>query len=199
MRKSEFIMRLTKSLNGLPEAEIAARVAFFDEMIDDRIEEGMSEEQAVAAMGTPDEVVAQIVSEIPFGTIVKEKVRTHRRMSTWEIVLLIVGAPLWIALLGSLLSTVISVYVSAWSFVVSLWATFAALIASGIGGVLLAVGGFVTGQGAPALLLLGCGLLSVGLSILCFYLARLCTVLLVRLTKTCILKLKYFCMRRGEE
>ena len=45
MTKNEFISRLRARLSGLPKDEIRERLAFYGEMIDDRIEEGLSEEE----------------------------------------------------------------------------------------------------------------------------------------------------------
>ena len=51
MNKSEFLGALRKGLHGLPQDDIEERLAFYGEMIDDRTEEGLSEEEAVSAVG----------------------------------------------------------------------------------------------------------------------------------------------------
>ena len=48
MRKQEFLSALKRSMKGLPKSEIDERISFYSEMIDDRVEEGFSEEEAVA-------------------------------------------------------------------------------------------------------------------------------------------------------
>ncbi|MBQ2191559.1 MAG: DUF1700 domain-containing protein, partial [Clostridia bacterium] len=73
MLKQEFLNALREGLNGLPEADIEERIAFYGEMIDDRIEEGLSEEEAVKEIGTVEEGVQQIVEETPLTRRVKEK------------------------------------------------------------------------------------------------------------------------------
>ena len=73
MNKENFILELKKSLSELPEKEVDERIAFYTEMLDDRIEEGLSEEEAVAAVGTVDEIVAQIIAETPLVRVAKEK------------------------------------------------------------------------------------------------------------------------------
>ena len=45
MKKQTFLDMLKKRLSGLPKQEIAERLTFYNEMIDDRMEEGMSEEE----------------------------------------------------------------------------------------------------------------------------------------------------------
>ena len=65
MNKAEFLNELRTKLNGLPQNDIKERVSFYTEMIDDRVEDGMSEEEAIEQIGPVDKVVETIVSEIP--------------------------------------------------------------------------------------------------------------------------------------
>ena len=51
MNKTEFVLELAQRLSHLPWSEIEERVNYYGEMIDDRMEEGLSEKEAVAAMG----------------------------------------------------------------------------------------------------------------------------------------------------
>lgn len=44
MTKREFTVRLGSMLSGLPKRDIDERISFYCEMIDDKIEDGMSEE-----------------------------------------------------------------------------------------------------------------------------------------------------------
>ena len=48
MNKQEFIALLRKGLSGLPQKELEERLTFYSEMIDDRIEEGLTETTAYA-------------------------------------------------------------------------------------------------------------------------------------------------------
>ena len=54
MNKRDFIESLRAKLLGLPKQEVEERLAFYGEMIEDRKEEGLTEEQAVAAIGSVD-------------------------------------------------------------------------------------------------------------------------------------------------
>ena len=60
MTKEEFISELRKKLSGLPEKEIEEGLSFYCEIIDDKIEEGFSEEEAVSGVGSVDEIASQI-------------------------------------------------------------------------------------------------------------------------------------------
>ena len=131
MKQNELISALSERLSGMPSEEIKDRLDFYSEMISDRIEEGLTEEEAVAAIGSVDEIAEQIIADIPLATIVKEKIKkSPKRCKTWwEITLLCVGSPIWLSLLISAFAVVISVYASAWSVLISLWASFAAFAA----------------------------------------------------------------------
>ena len=98
MNKIEFTLELSKQLLGLPEDEIKEKVLFYVEMIDDRMDEGMSEHDAVADVGSPEEIAEEIISEFPLKKFVKEKIRPKRRLKGWEIALIAVGSPIWISL-----------------------------------------------------------------------------------------------------
>ena len=63
MNKQEFLAQLRKRLSGLSQSDIEDRLAFYSEVIDDRMEEGISEEKAVGENGTLDEIVSQILAE----------------------------------------------------------------------------------------------------------------------------------------
>ena len=94
MNKTEFLEKIRSGLGGIPQKDIDERLAFYSEMIDDRIEDGITEEEAVAQTGSADEIIAQIVSDYPLNKLVKEKIRPERRLRAWEIVLIVLGFPL---------------------------------------------------------------------------------------------------------
>ena len=73
MTKSEFISQLRDKLSGLDENELNERLDFYCEMIDDKTEDGLTQEQAVLEIGSVDAVCEQILSEIPLGVIAKKK------------------------------------------------------------------------------------------------------------------------------
>ena len=94
MTKSEFLTELRTALVGLPEEDIEKSLDFYSEMIDDRVEEGLSEEEAVADLGSIEDIKTQILKDIPLTKIVKERGKPKRTLSGLEITLLIVGFPL---------------------------------------------------------------------------------------------------------
>ena len=95
MNKEKFLDELRNRLSGLPQEDIEERIAFYEEMIDDRMEDGVSEEEAVSRIGSVENIARQIMSEIPLTKLVQEKVKPKRNLRAWEIVLLSVPAIFW--------------------------------------------------------------------------------------------------------
>ena len=111
MNKTEFLTAVRHSLRGLSAADIKGHIDFLSEMIDDRIEEGMSEAEAVAAMGTPEEVAAGIIAETPVTSLMCECVRPSGGRATWRTVLLLLTSPIWASLLFAVVITLFTLIV----------------------------------------------------------------------------------------
>ena len=183
MNKAEFTRELHKKLSFLPAEEIGERLNFYSEMIDDRMEEGLSEEDAVAAVGSVDKIASQIMEEIPLAKIVKGKIKTKRRLHAWETVLLILGAPVWASLLVALVAVVVSLYIALWSVILSVWAVFVSVAACALGGIVAGAGIAVAGNGTVGLVWIGAGCVCAGLSVFLFYSCKAATKGTVQLTK----------------
>lgn len=190
MNKQEFLAELRKGLHGLPQNDIEERLTFYNEMIDDRMEEGLTEDAAVSEIGTVNEVISQIVTETPLSKIVKEKVRPKRTLRVWEIVLLALGSPIWLSLLIAAFAVIFAVYVTAWSVIAALWASELALAASSIGSILSAVIFAFQVNGIVAIAVLGAGIAFAGLSIFLFFGCKETTKGILFLTKKMILGIK---------
>lgn len=196
MNKIEYLAELRKGLSGLPQEEIEERVTFYSEMIDDRMEEGLSEQDAVSAIGTVSEVVTQIVSETPIATLVKEKVKANRAMKAWEIVLLVLGSPLWLSLLIAVFAVILSVYAVVWSIILALWAIEVSLAACALGGSVGAVVLALQGNGLVSVAMLGAGAVCAGLSIFMFFGCKVSTKGAIVMTRKMALGVKYLFVGR---
>lgn len=64
MNKNELLNTLREKLSGLPKNDIERSLEYYKEIIEDKIDEGISEDDAVAALGSVDDIAAQIRSEI---------------------------------------------------------------------------------------------------------------------------------------
>lgn len=199
MTKIQFLLSLNERLSGLPKADLEERLSFYSEMIEDRMEEGFSEEEAVEAVGNIDEIAEQIISDIPLGRIAKEKIKPKRSLKTVEIVLLILGAPIWLSLLIGVISIVFSVYVALWSVIIAVWSVFGALAASSVGCVTGSVIIMAQGKALSGIAVLGAGIALAGLTIFAFFACKSATDGLLWVTKkaACFVK-KLFVQNKGE-
>ncbi len=175
MNKQEFLNELEKYLITLPKNDVSSHILFYGEMIDDIVEDGKTEEEAVMQIGTPKEVANQIIKETPLYKFAKEKVNKVAKInrSAHEIALIIVGSPIWISLLVAGFAVALSLYVSLWAVAISLFASALAFVVSGIGCVVLCVHTFIIGNAWAGVVFIGFTLVLLGLSILVFYLAKL--------------------------
>ena len=198
MTKWEFLEALENKLKGYPKREVEERICFYSESIDDRIEEGIPEEEAVAQLGTVEEVSSQIIADIPFTKIVKEKITARGEIKGWEIILLVLGSPIWLSLLIAFFAMTFSLYVVAWSLVISLWAVFVSFVACGVAGVLGLVLFLVTGSASMGVMVFGGGLVCAGLAVFMFFACKWLTKGVVLFTKGVMLRLKNRLVRKED-
>ena len=196
MNKQQFLEELKNALGNLAEEDIKQSLDFYSEMIDDKIEDGLSEDAAVAEIGDVNKISAQIISEIPLSKIIKEKVSPKRKLSVLEIVLLILGAPIWGSLLITAISVLFALYIVMWSLVVSLWAVEVSLMAAAFSGVVAPVIFIIRGYTLPALALFGVGLFSIGLSIFMLFGCIAATKGMAVLTKKIVLWIKMLFVKK---
>lgn len=187
MSKSEFLKDLREFLSSLPKAEIESRLNFYSEMIDDRIEEGVSEEQAVREIGPANVIAAQAIIDMNVQKKEKENTKIKRSRKGWEIALIAIGSPIWFSLLISAAAVVFSVTLALFA---SLWAveiSFAAGALAGVGAFVILL---IQGNFAGAFLLFGAGLVCAGLSALLFKVCKVASIGLLDFTKMFASKLK---------
>ena len=182
MLKQDFLKELRSGLFGLPQADIEERLTFYGEMIDDRVEEGLSEEEAVSAIGPVDEIIAQTVAEIPLTKLVKERVKQKRTRKGWEILLIVLGFPLWLPLLIAA-AVLLCVYIVIWVLLICLWAVWGAIGGCAIGGLMVSVVYFAQGHVPTGIAALGAGLVLAALSIFLFFGCKAASKGIVKLTK----------------
>ena len=196
MNKLKFLLLLHDKLSALPTDEVEEGLNFYSEMIEDRMDEGMTEEEAVASLGSVDEIAAQIAADIPLAKIAKKAMKPKRRLSVLEIVLIVLGSPIWISLLAAAFSVIISLFAAFWSVIVSLWAVFAALCGVGVG---LPVGGIIfvaSGNVLSGVAAIAVGLASAGLAIFAFFGCLAATKGAVWLTKQTVIGIKKSFIRK---
>ena len=198
MNKAGFELALYKKLSSLPRKEVAERLSFYLEMIDDRMEDGISEEEAVTAAGSVDEIAAQILADIPLAKIAKERVKPKKRMKTWEILLLALGSPIWLSLLIAAFAVILSLYAALWSVIISLWAVFVSLVACAFCGVIVGIAFVLHNEGFAGIAMLGAGILCAGLSIFLFYGCKVATKGAIAMPKALALGMKKRIIKKEE-
>lgn len=190
MTKLKFLLSLQEKLSGFPQDEVEERLNFYSEMIEDRMEEGLSEEEAVAKLGPVDQVVSQIAAEIPLIKIAKKKITTKRRLKWWEILLLALGSPVWLSLMIAVFAVVFALYISLWTVIVSLWACFGALVGCAFGGIAAGIGIICQSNVPSGVAMIGAALVCAGLSIFWFYGCKSATKGILILSKKTVIWIK---------
>lgn len=173
MNKRAFLddlkIRLEEAGIGSPQGMLD----FYDEAISDRMDAGMSEEEAVAQVESVDEIVKKAKLDMPMPVVVKNKIiESHKSAKKngyggiW-IVLSIIGFPVWFPLLIAVAAVLFSVYIVLWSLVISFFAVEFAFAISAVACFLFSLTSF-TGflPFASFIALLGFALLFTGFTLL---------------------------------
>ena len=61
MTKADFLQLLERALAQLPEEERRANLEYYSELLDDMLEEGMTEAEATAKLGSPSQIAQSIL------------------------------------------------------------------------------------------------------------------------------------------
>ena len=196
MNKKEFLHELRSSLRGLNDDDIDEKISFYSEMIDDRIEEGYSEEEAVSEIGTVDDVILDVAKDAKLIRLLRQKVRPKRKITGFEIALFIIGFPLWFPLL---LTFVLLAPIFIFLFYILDFVFFTVDLSAGAAGVwtiivtcilLLKGSEFSVGY-------LGMGLISLGFSVLFFFACIRFAKVSLRVTRKGLIGIKSWFIRGG--
>ncbi len=175
MNKQQFMDALRRGLSQLPPEEIEKQLAYYSELIDDMVEDGMTEYEAVERLGSVQDIYEDILQNMPLPLLVKTRAKPKGGWSALSIILIILGFPIWFSLLAALFAVVLAVYVSLWAIGI---AVFAVVLAVFICAVVLAVFFLILlfSKLPAAVLALGAGFVLAGLALLlglgAFYLCK---------------------------
>lgn len=132
MKKKAFLYQLRCSLSVLSEKEKEEALAYYSEMIEDSIEEGKTEEEAVTELGTLEEIVKKVLENYE-GPMYKESRPSSSPDRTLILLLcsplIFVGVCVLFSLLLVLYSLIIAGFCVAFSFGII---SIAAIIDAGI-------------------------------------------------------------------
>lgn len=190
MTRTQFLDGLKQELHGLPQQEIEQTLHYYSEIIADRMEEGMTEEEAVAKM-EPMHVIARRVAADFKGTAAP-----RAKLSGFMIAMIILGFPLWFPLLVTGAALMVVMLTLAWVMVLVLWAVCLALFSGGMAAIItLFTGGYHFG--VPPVGQIGLGMAAVGLSIFLFYGAKGAIPLATGATLRLVSRIKKGFVKRG--
>ena len=185
MSRDAFIGELRHRMAGLPQQTVERTVEYYGELIADSVEDGLTEEEAVSRLGSLDEIVASVVKDTPLAQIVQTRVQEGKKkgISGWVILLLVLGAPVWLPVLIAVLAVLFALFIALWAVVIALWAVVAAVILTGLAAMVAGVVELCRLHLPQGLVLLGGGLVCLGLCALLFLLMKLITVGTVKLCR----------------
>ena len=190
MDKESYLARLREALQGLPEADIEESLAYYTELIEDRMEDGHDEAAAVALLPAPEAAAEEILLSQPLTRIVAAKVRPKRKLGAWEIALLVLGSPVWLPLLLTLAVLVLTVYLLIWVAALVLWTVDLSAAVGAVGGLAGMLGGILQRNMPMELFAVGAALACAGLAILLFFASLWSTKACARLGKALLRSLK---------
>lgn len=166
MNKQEYLESIRSRISAMPADDVNRFMDYYSEMIDDRVEDGLSEEEAVADMGSPDAAVEQILEDMPLTKLVKEKIKPKHELKAWEVVLIVLGSPVWIPLLMTAAVLLLTLWIVAFALLISFYAVVLSFVVVGIGGLICTIPLFVAHSPYTTVLMLGAALIGVGIAIL---------------------------------
>ena len=198
MNTESYLEQIALLIQHLPPEDLDRSLAFYAESIADRMEEGMSEEEAVASMDPPEVAARAILMDTPLPKLVKARVR-QRRMGALEIILLVLGFPLWFPLLLTVLVLELSLYIVVWALVISLAAVVLSLGLSSLALLAAAFYSVFRGGIPMAMLCLGAALVLAGLTVLFGFVTVWAGRLALRLGKAMVRGLKSLLIRKEDK
>lgn len=196
MTKLDFLYDLRAALKALPKEDVEHYIDYYSEMIDDRIEDGMNEADAVAEIGSVEEIAAKILGDTPQKEHTEEPPGSKRRLGGLEILLLVLGFPLWFPLLIAAFAVIVSLFASLYSVVISLWAVVASLCGTAAGSLVTGVVSLACGNLPAGLALLGAALFFAGLSVFAVLGGKAVTKSAVWLTAKTVIAVKKIFVRK---
>ena len=163
-----------------PDFELQETLDYYNEIIDDKIESGMSEEEAIFSLGKVDEILKEMIYEMPITSILNSRIKPKPELNKIQmffisLVMLIGALPVFIVLF--------SLYLSIWAVIGSLYFTNFVMLLSSLLCIMSFVFHLFMRNWSQSMLSVGLFFLTAGLSILMFYGMNFVSVYLVDISK----------------
>ncbi len=201
MNKETFLNLLANEMKGFSYAEISRAQVFYEEAIADRMEDGLTEEEAVASLGEVALIVEEMRLNLPFtkliGNTVKESHQNASNKTLWKV-LAIISFPFWLPMLIGFAATLFGLYMGLIGILVGIIAIYGSLIIIGIAS-LFASGYFIfQGDLLVAIGYLGSTLASIGLFLLLLQSVSSIIKSVISLPVTVTRSIKKLLFKKGE-
>ena len=197
MSKADFLRLLERALAQLSEEERQKNLEYYSELLDDMMEEGMTEAEATAKLGSPSQIAQSILQEMPLGKLVSTRMKPKSGWTPLAIVLAVVGSPIWVPLLLAGAAVVLALFVSIWALGFAAIAVVIGLAVAVVAAPIIAIR--AAAMTLPlGLMLLGAGLVLLGLCVLGGLMAVELCKLLWQLTVWLCHKVKGLFIRKEE-
>ncbi len=165
MSKADFLRLLERALAQLSEEERQKNLEYYSELLDDMMEEGMTEAEATAKLGSPSQIAQSILQEMPLSKLVSTRMKPRSGWTPLAIVLAVVGSPVWVPLLLAGVTIVLALFVSIWALGFAAIAVVIGLAVAVVAAPIIAIR--TAAMTLPlGLMLLGAGLVLLGLCVL---------------------------------
>lgn len=129
MNKKDFLDKLSRLIRSLPQSEIDRITNYYSETIADRMDEGMSEFEAVASLEDVEAIARQCLFE---NSVPEPKPPLSTGTKAAIIVFMVVGSPIWLPVVISVLSAILVALVSMWVALVSIFVSAIAMAISAV-------------------------------------------------------------------
>lgn len=186
MNKEEFLRDLMKQLSSLGETECNKFTTYYGEMIDDYIEDGYTESQAIDKIGDHKSIAKNIIEDQ--GNIVLRE--SSVGIKFLQVALLILGFPLW----GSILLVIILLVLCGCVIFLCIPLVTGIIALAGFGGGLWSIVGsfFCLKQGVHIVVTqIGFGFLLLGIGVLGALITQFTFIKFLNGTKLFIQKISY--------
>lgn len=163
MKKQEFIDKLSGLTKDLTASEREKAIQFYTEIIEDKIESGISEEEAVAQLGSPT------------GAAQKIKTDMQAKSKKTKKIILISTCVIWVPFLLTMILMVFSIYLVLWTVIITGFCAVLSFACVFLEGILTLF--MVIAHNLPA------AVLQLGIALFCGGAAILSYMGMIRLTK----------------
>lgn len=127
---------------GVSKAETEQARIFWQEAFEDRTEAGMDEEEAVADLGSAEEAADAVVESLPPFQKSLLGLRQNKERTILVIVLLIIGAIVWVPLIFAAALVAVNIFLALWSAIGCVWLADGAAMLSSITGIVALIWGW---------------------------------------------------------